>query len=58
MKKYRIKMRKEQGGKVLKEWEEIVECNRPPRIGEGYNQLVDPPISNYIVDVEEVTDEE
>ena len=52
-KKYKIYMVREQRGEVFDGYVEIIECSRPPRLGEGFQQLIDPPISNYIVKVEE-----
>ena len=55
MKKYKIKLERTQRGKKV-DWakEEVVECSTPPRIGEGKALLVDPPIFETIVSVEEV----
>jgi hypothetical protein len=53
--KYKIKMERTQRGKKL-DWENevIVECSRPPKAGEGRALLVDPPIFETIVSVEEI----
>lgn len=55
MKKYKIKLERTQKGQKL-DWEkeEIVECNISPKIGESKALLVDPPIFETIVSVEEV----
>ena len=55
MPKYKIKLERTQRGKKL-DWEkeQIVECGRPPKIGEGKTLLIDPPIFETIVNVEEV----
>ena len=55
MGKYKIKLERTQRGEKL-DWEkeQIVECSRPPKIGEGKALLVDPPIFETIVSVEEV----
>lgn len=44
MGKYKIKLERTQRGKKL-DWEKerIVECSRPPRIGEGKDLMVYPP---------------
>ena len=55
MPKYKIKLERTQRGKKL-DWEKelIVECSRPPKIGEGKALLVDLPIFETIASVEEV----
>lgn len=55
MTKYKIKLERTQRGKKL-DWENelIVECSIPPKVGEGKVLLVDPPIFETIVSVEEV----
>lgn len=57
MSKYKIKLERTQRGEKL-DWEkeEIVECSRPPKIGEGKTLLVDPPIFEIIVSVEELVE--
>jgi hypothetical protein len=56
MKKYKLYMVIEQRDKILGGYVMETECNRPPRIGEGFNQLIEPPIKNYIVRVEELNE--
>lgn len=57
MAKYKIKLERTQRGEKLN-WENelIVECSRirPPKGGEGKVLLVDPPIFETIVSVEEI----
>ncbi len=55
MDKYKIKLERTQRGKKL-DWgnELIVECSRPPKVGEGKALLVDPPIYETIVSVEKI----
>ena len=57
MKKYKIKLQREQRGVVL-DWskEQIIESNRKPEVGEGRTLLVSPPIYETIVSIEEVED--
>lgn len=55
MSKYKIKLERTQRGKKLDcSKEQIVECSIPPKIGEGKALLVDPPIFETIVSVEEI----
>lgn len=57
MPKYKIKLERTQRGNKL-DWEKelIVECSKPPKIGESKALLVDPPIFEMIVSVEKVID--
>lgn len=54
MKTYKLYMIREQRGKVIDGYVEELECSREPRVGEGFSQLVDPPISVYIYKVEDL----
>ena len=55
MGKYKVKLERIQRGEKL-DWEKelIVECSRPPKVGEGKTLLIDPPIFEVIVSVEEI----
>lgn len=55
MSKYKIKLERTQRGEKL-DWEKelIIECALPPKVGEGKALLVDPPIFETIVSVEEI----
>jgi hypothetical protein len=55
MPRYKIKIERTQRGIKL-DWEKelIVECTTPPKIGEGVQLLVNPPIYETIVSVEEL----
>lgn len=59
MKKYKIKLQRTQRGKML-DWaeERVVECSRPPQIGEGRALLIEPPIFETIIEVEEIITED
>ncbi len=54
MNKYKVKLEKRQGGKVV-HVEEIYECKYPPRVGEGKVLTVDPPIHVIITHVDLIT---
>ncbi len=51
MNKYKVKLEKRQGNKVLN-IEEIYECKYPPKVGYGKILPVDPPIVVTITHVE------
>jgi hypothetical protein len=55
MKRYKIKLERTQNGKKLN-WsnELMVDSNIPPKVGDGRALLVDPPIQETIVSVEEI----
>jgi hypothetical protein len=55
LKKYKVKFERIQRGKKL-DWEHetVIESYVRPRIGEGRQLLVDPPIHELIVSVEEL----
>ena len=55
MQQYKIKLERTQNGKKL-DWskELIVESNIPPKVGDGRALLVDPPIQETIISVEEI----
>lgn len=55
MKRYKIKLERTQNGKKL-DWsnELMVDSNIPPKVGDGRTLLVDPPIQETIVSVEEI----
>ena len=55
MKKYKIKMQRFQMGKRL-DWEKesIVYSNKIPKVGEGQTLLINPPIFETIISVEEI----
>lgn len=54
-KKYKIKLERSQRGRKL-DWshECIVECSIPPKVGDGWANLIEPPILETITSVEEI----
>lgn len=58
MKKYKVKLERIQEGKKL-DWEREVEIETsiPPKVGSGQFLLVDPPILQRIVSIEECNEQ-
>lgn len=53
--KYKIKLERTQRGEKLDQSKElVVECSRPPKVGECKKLLVDPPIYETIISVEKI----
>lgn len=53
-KKYRIKIEETQNGKTLDVRTVIIESSTAPRVGQSTAKLVDPPICETVIEVEEI----